>query len=215
MQKIVSFIPARGGSKGIPRKNIIPLNNKPLISYAIESSLKSSINETWVSTDNNEIKEVSLKCGAKVILRPSELATDNSPTEDAIFHFLNNVNCDIVVFIQATSPLISDQNINQGIDLIKTRQYDSVFSACKTNDMLLWNPKLEPINYDFKNRGNRQNRPDFTLIETGGFYIFSKEGFLKYRNRLHGKIGFVEVPFWSSFEIDNPEDLFYIDKLLK
>ena len=89
MLKVVTLIPARGGSKGIPRKNIIDICGKPLIAYAIEASLKSDSSETWVSTDDDEIAKISREYGAKVIKRPSEIATDNATSESALLHFAN------------------------------------------------------------------------------------------------------------------------------
>ena len=87
--KIVSVITARGGSKGIPRKNIVDINGKPLIWYSINASLKSNVDETWVSTEDKEIKKISLQCGAQVIDRPIELADDIiMPDEALVCYFL-------------------------------------------------------------------------------------------------------------------------------
>ena len=94
-KKIVSVILARGGSKGIPQKNITDVNGQPLISYTIETSINSNVSKTWVSTDNDEIKSISLKYGAKVLDRPLKYATDISKSEDALLHFANNVDFDI------------------------------------------------------------------------------------------------------------------------
>ena len=118
MMKIVSVILARGGSKGIKKKNIIEIKNKPLIAFAIEASNNSLVDETWVSTDNEEIAYVSGKYGANILNRPKELATDTSKSEDALVHFANNVDFDILVFIQPTSPLLSETYINDGIKMM-------------------------------------------------------------------------------------------------
>ena len=87
MKKIVTLIPARGGSKGIKRKNIVDVNGSPLLTYAIEASRTSMVDETWVSTDDDEIAEVSRKYGAQVIQRPSYISNDDSTSELALFHF--------------------------------------------------------------------------------------------------------------------------------
>ena len=112
--KTVAIIPARGGSKRIPRKNIKLLNGKPLIAYVIEASLKAYHfnGGVYVSTDDSEIKNISQKYGALVIDRPTELATDLSTTEEVIAHFLKQVPCDILVIIEATHPVISTADIN-------------------------------------------------------------------------------------------------------
>ena len=104
--KIVSVILARGGSKGIPQKNIVNLNGKPLIQYSIDASNNSNVEETWVSTDCSKIKKISLTLGANVLDRPTHLATDISSSDSALLHFAENVDFEILVFIQPTSPLI-------------------------------------------------------------------------------------------------------------
>ena len=135
-KKIVSVILARGGSKGIPQKNIVDINGQPLISYTIETSINSNVSKTWVSTDDDEIKSISLKYGAKVLDRPLKYATDISKSEDALLHFANNVDFDILVFIQPTSPLLKPKYINEGIKMID--QYDSVFSVYKEHWLPRW-----------------------------------------------------------------------------
>lgn len=215
--KIVSLIPCRGNSKSIPLKNIYPINNHPLVKYSIDASLNcKEINETWVSTDNELIKQVCIKFGSKVIDRPKEISDDNSPTEDVILHFCNNVDFDVIILIQATSPMIITEDLEKGISLFNTKEFDSIFSVYDVGDMLLWNENKVPINYDYRNRLNRQTRKNNKIyVETGSFYIFNKRGFLENKNRIYGKIGFIEIPFWRSFEVDYMEDINNIEKLLK
>ena len=98
--KIVSLIPARKGSKGIKNKNLIDLCGKPLIQYSIEASINSLVEETWVSSDSDEILEISKNLGAKTIKRPKELSEDNSTSESALLHFAKNTDIVILVFIQ-------------------------------------------------------------------------------------------------------------------
>ena len=114
-KKICSIILARGGSKGIKNKNLVLIKNKPLIYYAIKASLKSHVHETWLSSDSDKILKKAKSFGAKIIKRPKQLAKDNSTSESAILHFLNNVECDLIVFIQPTSPMISSDDINKGL----------------------------------------------------------------------------------------------------
>lgn len=213
MNKIVALIPARGGSKGIPKKNIINLNGYPLIYYTIEASKKTSINEIWVSTDDEEIKNIALNYGAKVIDRPPELSTDKSSSEDALLHFAENVDFDILVFIQNTSPMLKSEDINKGIDKIINEEYDSIISLSIANDLLMWNENIKPINYDLMSRGRRQERKDL-YIENGAFYITKRECLLESKCRISGKIGFVQIPYWRSFQIDDYDDLDGISKLM-
>ena len=121
--KIVSLIPARGGSKEIPDKNIVNLNGKPLIYYTIQASKNSSIDETWVSTNSSKISVISEGYGANIIKRPHDISKDDSKSEEALIHFAERVDFDIIVFIQATSPLLTSKYINLGLDMMK--KYDS------------------------------------------------------------------------------------------
>ena len=206
--KIVSLIPARKGSKGIPNKNLINLCGKPLISYAIQASKQSSVKETWVSSDSNEILKVSQNLGAKTIKRPSEISGDNATSESALIHFAENIDFDILVFIQCTAPLIKFQDINQGIKIIK--EFDSVVSVSETHQMF-WNAN-GPL-YDINNRARRQDSTK-KYIETGSFFITSKENLLKYKNRLSGNIGFVEIPKYRSFDIDCYDDIKIVETII-
>jgi len=142
--KIVSVILARGGSKGIPKKNIIPLNGEPLISYTINASTNSSIKQTWVSTDCGEIKEVSKTLGANIINRPIEISGDKSKSEDALLDFAGYVDFDIVVFIQPTSPLLESGDIDGAIKMMLDEKLDSVFSAYKEHWIPRWSMDISP-----------------------------------------------------------------------
>ena len=207
--KIVSIILARSGSKGIPNKNIIKLNNKPLISYAITASVKSKVDETWVSSDSNKILNIAKKFKANTLLRPKKYSTDNATSESALIHFASKVNFDIMVFIQATSPLIIPQDINKSLVLLK--KYDSVISVSKL-DQFVWNNKKP--NYDLNNRQRRQNNNQ-SYLETGSIFVTKRENFLASKNRISGKIGFMEVPRSRSFDIDTYEDLNIVKKIIK
>lgn len=211
MVKFVSVILARKGSKGIPDKNIILLNNKPLISYAIEASLLSMCDETWVSTDGESIKEVSLKYGAKVIDRPEEFATDESSSEDALIHFAKNIECDFIVFIQPTSPLLLSTDINCGIKMIS--DYDSVFSGYKEEWSSRWSSAMKTINWNGKDRPRRQDAED-VYVENGAFYITSKKNLLESKSRYSGKIGCVEMSLYRSFQLDTYDDLEFLRKIM-
>ena len=206
--KIVSLIPARKGSKGIPNKNLVNLCGKPLISYAIQASKQSSVKETWVSSDSDEILKVSKNLGAKTIKRPSEISGDNATSESALIHFAENIDFDILVFIQCTAPLIKFKDINQGIKIIK--EFDSVVSVSETHQMF-WDAN-GPL-YDINNRARRQDSTK-KYIETGSFFITSKENLLKYKNRLSGNIGFVEIPKYRSFDIDCYDDIKIVETII-
>lgn len=211
--KIVSLTLARGGSKGVPRKNLVLLQGRPLIHYVIEASKASRVDQTWVSTEDKEIAAVSLSLGASVINRPDHLATDTSKCEESLLHFAENVDFDIIVFIQTTSPLVTSEDINKGIDLLQTGKYDSVFSVTEEHWVPKWTQNMTPINWDHFKRPRRQEM-ETTFIENGAFYITTKNFLLKHKNRYGGNIGYVEIPLSRSFQVDSLEELELIGKLL-
>ena len=212
--KIVSLITARGGSKGLPYKNIKHINGKPLVSYSITESLKSDVDETWVSTEDDKIKEVSLWYGAQVIDRPKHLANDIIMPDDSIVHFAENVDFDWVVFMHPTSPLIKYEYINNGLNLMRTGKYDSVFSGTLEHWIPRWNMNLKPVDWNIYDRPRRQDKPN-TYIENGMFYITKRENLLSSKLRYSGKIGVVEIPLMHSFQVDSQDDFNLIEKLIR
>ena len=146
---IISIIPARGGSKGIPRKNIKLLNGKPLISYSIDASNSCSlIDDTYVSTEDAEISEISKGNNAEVIERPDELAGDDSSSIDVILHVLDYLENrgelpDLFVLLQPTSPLRTSEDIEASINLFLESDCDSLVSVCELDHRSLLNFSLE------------------------------------------------------------------------
>jgi len=207
--KIVTIILARSGSKGIHNKNLIKINRKPLISFSIIASVNSKVNETWVSSDSEEILKVSKRYKAKTIIRPKKYATDYATSESALLHFASKINFDILVFLQPTSPLVKSHDINKAINMMK--KYDSVISVSKINQFVWTNNKP---NYNINNRKRRQNNFE-SYLETGSIFVTKRKNLLKSKNRISGKIGFLEVPRARSFDIDTYEDLNIIKKLIK
>ncbi|URQ68431.1 acylneuraminate cytidylyltransferase family protein [SAR86 cluster bacterium] len=209
-RKSVTVIPARGGSKGIPKKNIADINGKPLLAYAIEASINSKSDETWVSTENDEISEIAKKYGAKVLKRPENIATDDASSESVLLHFIKEVDdFDILIFLQATCPLVEAPDINKALALMEN--YDSVISVSKFDQMLWMGSKAM---YDINNRQRRQNLEQ-RFVETGSIFMTTKKGLLRSKNRINGKVGFLEVPKWRSIDIDTYEDLEFARKIMK
>lgn len=211
--KIVTVIPARGGSKGITQKNIIKVKGYPLIYYSIWASLKSNVNDTFVCTDDNAISEVSIACGAKVEMRPLELCDDIIMPDPTLVYFADKQEFDVLVFIQPTSPLIKSEYINTGIEMMKTGNYDSVFTVTEEHWIPRWSADVKPIDWDITSRPRRQDKPK-TFIENGMMYITTREQLLKSGLRYGGNIGFIDVPLYDSFQVDTIEDLELIRKLL-
>tara|TARA_A100001201_G_scaffold98611_1_gene84969 strand:- start:6344 stop:6982 length:639 start_codon:yes stop_codon:yes gene_type:complete len=211
--KIVSLIPARGGSKEIPNKNIINVNGKPLLSYSIDASLNSKVDETWVSSDSKEIGKVAEKYGARFITRDKELANDIIMPDATLVDFKYRVDFDIMVFIQPTSPMIKSEYINQGIDKLLSENLHSVFSVTKEHWLPRWNERVEPIEWEIDNRPRRQDK-EASYIENGMFYITRKNILTQNKLRYGGKMGFIEIPLYDSFQVDSQEDLELIRKII-
>jgi len=216
--KTVILVPARGGSKGLPQKNIVDFCGKPLIHYAIRTSLQSIADEVWVSTEDARIKEVVSKTHAHIIDRPEELATDEASTESVMFHFAREVKFDIIVLVQCTSPIIRLMDINKGISMVASGEFDSVFSGTKMKQFIWKGGEHKvPVTYDVFNRPRRQELYEgrYYVKETGAFYVTTRHEMYTNKNRLGGRIGCVEVPHWTSFEIDTMEDLEIMEKIYK
>jgi YrbI family 3-deoxy-D-manno-octulosonate 8-phosphate phosphatase len=213
---IICIIPARGGSKGIPKKNILEFCGKPLIVWSIEQAKASQyIKNIYVSSDDKEILKISDGAGAKIINRPKRLSTDYSPSEEALQHAIDHIQSsekekiNAVVFLQATSPIRTSEDIDKATELFVSKKADSLFSAIKIEDFLMWKAlknKYRSVTYDYKNRGRRQDRSPF-YMEHGSIYIFKPTILEKYNNRLGSKIVVYLTDYWKSFQIDRPEDV--------
>jgi N-acylneuraminate cytidylyltransferase len=207
--RAVTVIPARGGSKGIPRKNLVDVNGLPLIGYAIRASLASGVAETWVSSEDDEILEAAARFGARPLRRPRELAADTSSSEEALLHFAENVDFDRLVFLQATSPMILADDIDRALALLD--EYDSVLSVTEFTQFVWIDGKP---NYDLNQRKRRQDSAP-AYLETGSLFATSRQALLRSRNRLSGRIGYCLVPKLRAFDVDSPEDLEVVRKLMR
>lgn len=213
---IVCIIPARGGSKGIPKKNIIDVAGKPLIAWSIEQAQNSKYlrNHVYISSDCDEILEVAQKYGANIIKRPDDISGDKASSESALFHAIfeiekNNNKVDLVVFLQATSPLRESKDIDNAIDELIEKEFDSLFSASELEDFFIWtydaDKNLTSLNYDFLNRKRRQD-VSAQFVENGSIYVFKPKVLFDHNNRLGGKIGMSLMENWKMYEIDSLED---------
>jgi len=209
---IIAIIPARGGSKGIPKKNIIDFHGKPLIAWSILQALNTpEIDEVLVSSDSDEILDVAKEYGANTIKRPEEISGDTASSESAIKHaiYALGYETEAVVMLQATSPLRKPDDLSRAIRQFREENWDSAFSGALLDDFLIWDKasdgSLKSFNYDYMNRGRRQDR-EHQFVENGSFYIF-KPSIISNGNRLGGNIGVYIMDFWQSFEIDTMDDL--------
>lgn len=212
-------IPARGGSKGIPKKNIRLLINRPLISYVIQTAIKSKFQlDVVVTTDSEEIAYISEYYGSEVLIRPNNLANDEITLDPVVYHAVNSFETkhkkkyDYVITIQPTSPLLKTNTLDLAIQQFLELNYDTVIS-CVDNPHLSWfefNGRIVP---NYKERTNRQNLPK-NYIETGSFVI-TKRQFISSNNRFGNNICVFEVPKDESIDIDNVEDWWIVEKTMK
>lgn len=213
-KKYLAIIPARKNSKRLKNKNLLKINNKSLINYTLDAAKKvKKLDKIIITTD---IEKIIKKNTKKIfyIRRPNYLCKDNCSTESAIIHalkFLNkfdNREYENLVLLQPTSPFRGFEDINKAILTYEKNKYDSLLSVLKEK-MSLWKKKgakAYPTSYQIgrRIRGQFMNK---TIIENGAIYIFKIKSFVKFKNRLFGKIGFYEMTKKNSLEIDNLEDL--------
>lgn len=216
--RIIAVIPARGGSKGIPRKNIRLMDGKPLIAYAIENAQKTGmIENVLVSTDDEEIADISRMYGAKVIERPEKLGGDSVTLDPVIYHAVNayeteNGAVDIVITMQPTSPLMTVQTLKNALNSYLNKEADTMISAAN-RPHLAWSEvdgKYVPL---YKERLNRQYLPKH-LMETGAFVISRRE-YVTEKSRFGQKVDLYEMPEEEAVDIDDYADWTICEMRLK
>jgi len=220
---VLAIVPARGGSKGIPMKNIMPLSGKPLLAYNLQSALQTpSITRLVVSTDDQQIADVAKEYGSEVVWRPPELGGDSATSESALLHTIQwlqeseNYKSDIIVFLQCTSPLTLPEDIEGTIQALISNQADSALAVAPFH-YFLWGYGKEneviAINHDKYYRPRRQDRePQY--VETGAVYVMRTDGFLKAKHRFFGKIAMYNMPIQRRLEIDDLVDMQIAEVLL-
>jgi len=228
-EKLSGLIPARGGSKGLTGKNIIPLLGKPLIAWTIEQALASKyIDRVVVSTDNKEVAEVSKKYGAEVpFARPKELAEDNTKGIEVVLHaidwFMKNDKLkqfDLLMLLQPTSPLRTTEDIDKAIEYLFLREAKAIVSVCEVDHHPLWSNTLPEdgcmknfIRREVMNK-NRQELPVFYRLN-GAIYL-AYCNYIKERKSFFGKETFAYIMSKErSIDIDNEIDFKLAEILVK
>lgn len=219
-QRVIAFIPVRGGSKSIPLKNIKPLCGKPLVCWNIEAlEACPQVDEIIVATDSDEIwKTVEGRDYKKTKLyrRSAENACDTASTESVMLEYIKYANLpesDIFMLVQATSPLTESVHFTEALQKYAMGEYDSMLT-CVRNYRFFWNEDGSSMNYDYMNRPRRQNFSGM-LMENGAFYINTVGRIISNGNRLGGKIGIYEMPEYTATEIDEPDDWMILEKLMR
>ena len=220
----LAIIPARGGSKRIPRKNVLNVGGKALIVHTIEQAQQSRhVNRVVVSTDDDEIAEISRSTGAEVLARPAELANATATSESALIHVLDelsgyqNYTPDEVIFLQCTSPLRTQDDIDNAIEQFRSMQLDSLFSASRFRKYV-WTIGTDgpcSVNFDYaKERWREQDFPD-QYEENGSIYVIKPWVLKTYNYRFGGRLGLYEMDSWAALQIDTPEDLVLCEAAFK
>lgn len=218
--KAIAFIPVRGGSKSIPLKNIKPFCGKPLVCWNIEALIDcDEVDEIVVATDSDKIwQTVESKHYPKVVLyrRSKENACDTASTESVMLEYIKATDLspnNIFMLVQATSPLTETKHFTEALHMYQERKFDSILTCVRTY-RFFWNEDGTSINYDYRNRPRRQVFKG-TLMENGAFYINKVFNILKYGNRLSGKIGIYEMPEYTAYEIDEPDDWIILEDIMR
>jgi N-acylneuraminate cytidylyltransferase len=214
--RAVAIIPARGGSKGLPRKNLITLCGKPLIAWTIEAATGARhVGRVVVSTDDAEIAAVARHWGAQVIDRPSEISGDDAPSEAAILHALEHLESaeglcpEVVAFLQCTSPLTRAADIDGTIEALLEANAESALAVTPFH-YFLWRRDGSGgaigVNHDKQLRLLRQQQePQY--LETGAVYVMRAEGFKQAKQRFFGRTAVYVMPAERRLEIDEPSDV--------
>ncbi|MCO7204476.1 acylneuraminate cytidylyltransferase [Microbacterium sp. CnD16-F] len=211
----IAIIPARGGSKGVPGKNVARVGGIPLVARAVRAALTSgAIDLVVVSTDDAAIADAARAAGARVVDRPADISGDQASSESALLHALDTLAAEgitprVTAFLQATSPFIPAAALGEAVALVRGGRADSVFSARESYEFV-WRRDAagaaSALGHDAAHRPRRQDR-DPHYVETGAFYVFTTDGFREARHRFFGRTGIVEVPEESAIEIDDPAHL--------
>ena len=215
MSQNLAIIPARGGSKGVPLKNILPVAGKPLLAWTIEAARAAKlVDRVVVSTDDAKIAEISQQYGAEVVWRPEEISGDLASSEAALLHVLDelkakeNYEPELTVFLQCTSPLTAAADIDGTIETLQQNQADSALAVVDFH-YFVWKTdeagSAVGINHDKRVRKMRQERePQY--LETGAVYVMRTVGFRKSGHRFFGKTVLHEIPAERRLEIDELAD---------
>ncbi len=211
MSRTIAFIPARGGSKSIPLKNIKPFCGQPLIYWNLQALEDCpDIDKVVVATDAFQIAEVVQDFGLSktdIYKRSADNAQDHSTTESVLLEYISSSDLqpnDRIVLVQCTSPFTTSTHFAEALATYEESGADSLLSVVR-NKRFFWTADNKPLNYDPAVRPRRQDF-DGLLMENGAFYINTFSGILQAENRLSGSIAQYEMPEYTGLEIDEEDD---------
>lgn len=214
-KRTLAVIAARGGSKGIPNKNLIDLCGKPLIAWTVaQAGAVDGVDVVAVSSDSDAILAAAEAAGAVGVRRPGDISGDLASSEAAWLHALDQLDERLgpfgrIVALQATSPIREASDIDNALDAFEREKLDSLLSVCEVEDYFNWRVGTngpEAINYDYHDRRMRQ-QIEKRYLENGSFYVFVPSLLREQNNRLGGRIGMHVMERHKMFQIDRPEDI--------
>ncbi|NNN31644.1 N-acylneuraminate cytidylyltransferase [Streptomyces sp. S3(2020)] len=220
VRRVLAVIPARGGSKGVPAKNLAPVGGVPLVSRAVRECLATRlVTDVVVSTDDQAIAAAAREAGAEVVLRPAAIAGDTATSEAAVLHAmdtheaLHGAAVDVVVFVQCTSPFLVREDIDAVAGAVVETGADTAVTVAPFHGFV-WRDEADSaeesggfgVNHDKSYRPRRQDRPQ-DLLETGAAYAMDAAGFREHQHRFFGRTELVRTDAARVLEIDDPHDL--------
>lgn len=215
--KTIAIIPARGGSKRLPNKNSLLLGNYPLLVHSILFAQSNSkiIDEIYVSTDDEKIKEIGLQYGAKIIDRPNEISGDLEPTITALKHVLQSINEEVenIILLQPTNPLRPENLLKECFEKFQEMQSDSLFTVSQNQHKLgkITNDKFVPFNYEI---GQRSQDLEPLYFENGLLYITKSKSIFDDKIITENAVPFVVNHIFANVDIDTQDDFDYAEYLL-
>lgn len=225
--RVLVLVPARGGSKGIPRKNLLPVAGRPLIEWTIRQALAMTAvgdgrAEVVVSTDDEEIARIARHAGAQVpFLRPAELAQDTTATEPVVLHAIDEMTAlgrapETVMLLQATSPIRQDRTLDRALAEFERAGADSLVGVVPQAPFLWWAGDPPRADYDVAARPRRQDltREQLRYRETGSLYVTRTRVYRDLGNRLGGRTALFEMDEVEGVDIDTDIDLRITDAFL-
>ncbi|MFJ1599318.1 cytidylyltransferase domain-containing protein [Streptomyces sp. NPDC088261] len=220
MNAVLAVIPARGGSKGVPAKNLAPVGGVPLVVRAVRACLAARhVTDVVVSTDDAAIADVARTAGAEVVLRPAAIAGDTATSEAAVlhamdaYHAMRGITADVVLLVQCTSPFITAEDLDGVVTALTEDGADSALTVAPTHGFIWRDDRTGSterdgygVNHDKANRPRRQDRPQ-EYLETGAAYAMRAPGFRAAQHRFFGRTALVTTDPARVLEIDDPHDL--------
>lgn len=220
MKNIIAVIPARIGSKRVPKKNIKFLGNKPLIVYTIEVAKRCKLfDKILVSTDSSEIQALCEKLSVEVIIRPSELSTDSAKTEEALLHVVSQLESNsyfpkTIVTLEPTSPFRKTSTVVDAVDNFFSNHYDSLISVVKETGFL-WKENADKLQELYNGQSRRSQERNGIYKEVGVVYITDTNFLKKTKKIVGGDFTFIEVNAEEALDINTKLDFAIAETIVK